>query len=146
MIVEVTSHRPAARIASAVMFLAFGLFGWMGYRRGTTSVPLFIKVAIPLIWLFVGWHLWRRRRNNKILVWNDGIQVIRKGKPSPVYSWVDIDSFRKSNVDGCAIVRLRDGDAVRLFGEDFFGSHMKTAQFVDRLERCQDEFLRICAR
>ncbi len=79
-----------------------------------------------------------RRGNNKIIAWDAGIQVIRKGKPGPVHSWDEIESVKKSNVDGCAVVYLRDGNTVRLFGNEFFGFHKKTDEFIGRLRRYQN--------
>jgi hypothetical protein len=128
----------------AVVFSLFalpllGLGGWMTYSRGVArGLGTLLFLCFPL----GGWcgYLLRRRRNNKILVWDAGIQVIRKGKPSPAYSWDEIESVKKSRVDGYAMIYLRDGNTVRLFGKDFFGSHRKTDEFVGRLRRCQDEF------
>lgn len=127
----------AGGAASAVLFL--GLSGWMASRGGVDSVPAFNYVMLALHPLFA-WYVWRERHSNQIIVWRDGIQVIRKSTSSPLYSWHEIDSIAKNAVDGRAMICLRDGRAVKLFGALFFGSHRETDEFVDRLKRWRDGF------
>ncbi len=140
MLVETVNLKKQLSLAVAFSLSALpmaGLWGWMTYISGVArGFGFFVFLCFPI----GGWcgYFLRRRHNNKIIVWDAGIQVIRKGKPGPVHSWDAIESVKKSNVDGRAIVYLRDGNTVRLFGEAFFGSHRKTGEFVGRLRRYQD--------
>ena len=141
MLVETVNLKKQLSLAIAFSLFALpmlGLWGWMTYISGVArGFGFLVFLCFPI----GGWYgyFWRRRHNNKIIVWDAGIQVIRKGKPGPVHSWDGIESVERSSVNGCAIVYLRDGSTARLFGERFFGSHRKTGEFVSRLRRCQDE-------
>ncbi len=139
MVVEVGSFlSPVSRILFAGMFLGCCVSVCVAYFRGNpeSMIPALAGSLGPLLG-FAG-YVWLRRGNNKIILSEDCIQVIRKGKPSPVYFWDEIESVERSNVDGFAIVYLRDGNTARLFGERFFGSHRRTREFVGRLRRYQD--------
>ncbi len=137
-------HLLAGLVLAAASLYSLCMWGWMSFRGTVPSFPGVFALLAPFFPM-CGWfgYLWRRRVNNKIIVSDGSLQVIRKGKLSPVYSWDKIESVKRSNVNGCAIVYLRDGNTVKLFGQDFFGSHRKTEEFVGKLRRCHDEFRKL---
>ncbi len=112
------------------MFL--GQAAFFAYRGGAASIPM-LTFAIILFYPLYGFYLWRRRQQDKILLWQDGLQVIKKSKPGPVYSWQDIRAAEQSLITGYAFLQLRDGDRITLFDRKFFGSHRRTRDFVKRI-------------
>lgn len=101
----------------------------LAYRAGLASIPM-IAYAIISFFPLYGFYLWRKQKQDKILLWQDGLQVITKSKPGPVYSWQDIRVAEQSLIDGRAILKMRNGDRITLFGRKFFGSHNRTGDFV----------------
>ncbi len=114
-------------VASTLVFL--GLAAFFAWRGGLESIPM-ITYAMILFYPLYGFYLWRRRQQDKILLWQDGLQVIRRSEPGPVYSWQDIRAAEQSLITGYAFLQMRDGDMIRLFGRQFFGSHERTGDFV----------------
>ena len=123
-------------VAWTLVFL--GLAAFFAYSRGLASIPM-IMYAMILFYPLYGFYLWRKREQNKILLWQDGLQVIRRSKPSPVYSWQDIRVAEQSFVGGHAVLQMRDGDRIALFGRKFFGSHRRTGDFVKSINNRRSE-------
>ncbi len=117
-------------VAWTLVFL--GLAAFFAYRGGLASIPT-ITYALILFNPLYGFYIWRKRKQNKILLWQDGLQMIRRSKPGPVYLWQDIRVAEQSFVGGHAVLHMRDGDKIALFGRKFFGSHGRTADFVKRI-------------
>lgn len=117
-------------VAWTLVFL--GLAAFFAYRGGLASIPM-IMYAIILFYPLYGFYLWKIRQQNKILLWHDGLQLIRRSKPGPVYLWRDIRVAEQSFVGGHAVLKMRDGDSIALFGRKFFGSHRRTGDFVKRI-------------
>ncbi len=123
-------------VAWTLVFL--GLAAFTAWTVGLASIPM-IMYAMILFYPLYGLYLWRKREQNKILLWQDGLQVIRRSRPSPVYSWQDICVAEQSFVGGHAVLHMRDGDKIALFGRKFFGSHGKTGDFVKRVNDLRSE-------
>ncbi len=87
-------------------------------------------IAFCPLWCF---YLWNKRKQDKILLWQDGLQVIEKSKPGPMYSWRDIRVAKQSFINGDAILQMQDGDRITLFSQGFFGSYKRTSDFVEKL-------------
>ncbi len=131
-----------------VFWLVIWTMGFLGqaaffaYRGGFASMPM-ISYAIISFFPLYGFYLWRKQKQDKILLWQDGLQVITKSKPGPVYSWQDIRVAKHSIINGYAILHLRNGDRITLFDRKFFGSHRRTKKFVksinDRRSECGPE-------
>ena len=117
-------------VAGTLVFL--GQAAFFAYRGGSASIPM-LTYAIILFYPLYGFYLWRRRQQDKILLWQDGLQVITKARPSPVYSWQDIRVAEFSLINGYAILKMRGGGRIRLFDRKFFGSHERTEDFVKRI-------------
>ena len=114
-------------VVGTLVFL--GLAAFFAWRGGLASIPM-ITYAMILFYPLYGFYLWRKQKQDKILLWQDGLQVITKLKPGPVYSWQDIRVAEQSLIDGRAILKMRNGDRITLFGRKFFGSHNRTGDFV----------------
>ncbi len=112
------------------VFLAMAAF--FASRGGLESIPT-STYAMMLFYPLYGLYLWRKREQNKILLGPDGLQLIRRSRPGPVYSWQDIRVAEQSFVGGHAVLHMRDGDKIALFGRKFFGSHRRTGDFVKRI-------------
>ncbi len=123
-------------VASTLVFL--GLAAFFASSGGLASIPM-IFYAIILFYPLYGFYLWRRRQQDKILLWQDGLQVIKKSRPGPVYSWQDIRTAEQSLINGYAILQMRDGDKITLFGRQFFGSHERTGDFVKSINNRRSE-------
>ena len=127
-----------------VFWLVVGAFVFLGqaafftWRGGLASIPM-LSYAIILFYPVYGFYLWRRRQQDKILLWQDGLQVIRRSKPGPVYSWQDIRAAEQSLIKGYAFLQMRDGDRITLFDRRFFGSHQRTTDFVKRINNRRSE-------
>ncbi len=106
-----------------------GQAAFFAYRAGLASIPMITHAIISFFPLY-GFYLWRKQKQDKILLWQDGLQVITKSKPGPVYSWQDIRVAEQSLINGHAILKMRNGDRITLFGRKFFGSHNRTGDFV----------------
>ena len=115
-----------------------GLAAFFALRGGLASIPM-ITYAMILFYPLYGFYLWKKREHDKILLWQDGLQVIRKSQQSPVYSWHDIQLAKKSVVDGYAFLLLQNGDKVKLFDRKFFGSDRGTRKFVSRINNWKSE-------
>jgi len=115
-----------------------GQAAFFASRGGLASIPM-ITYAMILLYPLYGFYLWRKRQQDRILLWQDGLQVIKKSKPSPVYSWQDIRVAKHSIINGYAILHMRDGDRITLFDRKFFGSHRRTKEFVKSInDRCPE--------
>ncbi len=117
-------------VAWTLVFL--GQAAFFAYRGGLASIPMLTYAIISFFPLF-GFYLWRRRQQDKILLWQDGLQVIKKSKPGPVHSWQDIRVAKQSFINGDAILKMQDGNRITLFDRKFFGSHQRTKDFVKRI-------------
>ncbi len=117
-------------VAWTLVFL--GQAAFFAYRGGAASIPM-LTFAIILFYPLYGFYLWRRRQQDKILLWQDGLQVIRRSKPGPVYSWQDIRVAEQSLINGYAVLKMQDGGRITLFDRKFFGSHERTGDFVTRI-------------
>ena len=113
-----------------MVFLSQAAF--FAWRGGLASIPM-ISYAMILFYPLYGFYLWRKREHDKILLWQDGLQVINKSKPGPMRRWQDIRVAKQSFVNGDAILQMQDGDRITLFGKGFFGSHERTSDFVEKL-------------
>ena len=125
-------------VAGTLVFL--GQAAFFAYRGGSASIPM-LTYAIILFYPLYGFYLWRRRQQDKILLWQDGLQVITKARPSPVYSWQDIRVAEQSLINGCAVLHMRDGDRITLFGRQFFGSNQRTRDFVKSINNRRSELV-----
>ncbi len=78
-------------------------------------------------------------RDCKVVLWPGGLRMTRRAADTVALTWDEIESAEWNRVDGETLLNLTNGDQQTFVGADFFGSHRRTRQFIETVNRWKRE-------